>query len=155
MTGRAFVGTSGWAYASWKQKFYPADVKAKDLLRHYAVSDIASSVYRDRFGCWGFLDLWRIRPAEPFMERDVEYLRAIVLSVTEALRRAQAETFHIVQAPRVPGGPAVLVLAVMSDRNRDGRVAWATVRRDPMYCILLASENRFANRGTDKRSLPI
>ena len=36
MTGRAFVGTSGWAYASWKQKFYPADVKAKDLLRHYA-----------------------------------------------------------------------------------------------------------------------
>ena len=36
MTARAFVGTSGWAYASWKQKFYPADVKAKDLLRHYA-----------------------------------------------------------------------------------------------------------------------
>jgi uncharacterized protein YecE (DUF72 family) len=33
---RAYVGTSGWAYASWKQKFYPADVKAKDLLRHYA-----------------------------------------------------------------------------------------------------------------------
>ena len=36
MTGRAFVGTSGWAYASWKQKFYPADTKAKDLLRVYA-----------------------------------------------------------------------------------------------------------------------
>ena len=36
MTGRAFVGTSGWAYASWKQRFYPVDVKAKDLLRHYA-----------------------------------------------------------------------------------------------------------------------
>ena len=33
---RAFVGTSGWAYASWKQKFYPAEVKAKDLLHHYA-----------------------------------------------------------------------------------------------------------------------
>jgi len=36
MTGRAFVGTSGWAYASWKQKFYPPDTKAKDLLRVYA-----------------------------------------------------------------------------------------------------------------------
>jgi uncharacterized protein YecE (DUF72 family) len=36
VTGRAFVGTSGWAYASWRQKFYPADTKAKDLLRHYA-----------------------------------------------------------------------------------------------------------------------
>lgn len=36
MTARTFVGTSGWAYASWKQKFYPAEVKANDLLRHYA-----------------------------------------------------------------------------------------------------------------------
>ena len=24
------------------------------------VTDIASSVYRDRYGCWGFLDLWRM-----------------------------------------------------------------------------------------------
>ena len=33
---RAFVGTSGWAYASWKPIFYPADVKPKDFLRYYA-----------------------------------------------------------------------------------------------------------------------
>jgi uncharacterized protein YecE (DUF72 family) len=32
----AYVGTSGWAYASWKQKFYPPEVKTKDLLAHYA-----------------------------------------------------------------------------------------------------------------------
>jgi len=32
----AFVGTSGWAYASWKQKFYPPEVKTKALLAHYA-----------------------------------------------------------------------------------------------------------------------
>jgi len=32
----AYVGTSGWAYASWKQKFYPPTVKTKELLAHYA-----------------------------------------------------------------------------------------------------------------------
>jgi hypothetical protein len=68
-------------------------------------------VFRDRFGCWGFLDLWRVGPAEPFTERDLEYLRAIVPPVTEALRRAQAETFHIAEAPKVPGGSAVIVLS--------------------------------------------
>jgi uncharacterized protein YecE (DUF72 family) len=36
MTGRVFVGCSGWAYATWKPKFYPSEVKTKDFLRHYA-----------------------------------------------------------------------------------------------------------------------
>lgn len=33
---RAYVGTSGWAYATWKPIFYPAEVKTAGLLRHYA-----------------------------------------------------------------------------------------------------------------------
>ncbi len=33
---RAYVGTSGWAYSTWKPLFYPADVKTSGLLRHYA-----------------------------------------------------------------------------------------------------------------------
>jgi len=33
---RAYVGTSGWAYASWKPKFYPPEVKTAGLLRYYA-----------------------------------------------------------------------------------------------------------------------
>ncbi len=32
----AFVGTSGWAYATWKPKFYPPLVKPADFLRYYA-----------------------------------------------------------------------------------------------------------------------
>jgi len=45
----------------------------RELLGRYEVTDIASSVYRDRFGCWGFLDLWRIgTPA--FGEADIEFL---------------------------------------------------------------------------------
>src|SRR2546428_4159874 len=33
--GRAFVGTSGWSYTTWKPVFYPADTKSKDFLRYY------------------------------------------------------------------------------------------------------------------------
>ena len=83
----------------------------RELLAAYDVVDIASIVFRDRFGCWAFLDLWRVRPAKPFTERDAEYLSAIASPVTEALRRAQAETFHIADATRAPDGPAILVLS--------------------------------------------
>ena len=33
---RAYVGTSGWSYPSWKPGFYPAGTDAKDFLTHYA-----------------------------------------------------------------------------------------------------------------------
>jgi uncharacterized protein YecE (DUF72 family) len=33
---RAYVGTSGWSYPSWKPGFYPADAKPAEFLRHYA-----------------------------------------------------------------------------------------------------------------------
>lgn len=35
-TASAFVGTSGWSYATWRPKFYPEGMKAKDFLRFYA-----------------------------------------------------------------------------------------------------------------------
>ncbi len=33
---RAYVGTSGWSYPSWRPGFYPAAVKPPDFLRHYS-----------------------------------------------------------------------------------------------------------------------
>lgn len=33
---RAYVGTSGWSYPSWKPGFYPADAKPADFLAHYS-----------------------------------------------------------------------------------------------------------------------
>lgn len=35
-SGQIFAGTSGWAYASWKPKFYPAKLPAAKFLEHYA-----------------------------------------------------------------------------------------------------------------------
>ncbi len=34
--GKIFVGTSGWAYASWKPRFYPAKLGSAKFLSHYA-----------------------------------------------------------------------------------------------------------------------
>ncbi|HEY6395938.1 MAG TPA: LuxR C-terminal-related transcriptional regulator [Solirubrobacteraceae bacterium] len=83
----------------------------RELLAAHDVIDVASLVFRDRFGCWAFLDLWRVGSAEPFTDRDAAYLQAIASPVTAALRRAQAKTFHIPDAAPAPAGPAVLVLS--------------------------------------------
>ena len=44
------VGTSGWSYKQWKGSFYPADLSADDMLRHYAARlptvEINNSFYR-------------------------------------------------------------------------------------------------------------
>jgi uncharacterized protein YecE (DUF72 family) len=34
--GNVYVGTSGWAYATWKPRFYPAKLGATKFLSHYA-----------------------------------------------------------------------------------------------------------------------
>lgn len=34
--GKVYAGTSGWAYASWKPKFYPAKLGSKKFLEYYA-----------------------------------------------------------------------------------------------------------------------
>jgi DNA-binding CsgD family transcriptional regulator len=84
----------------------------RDLLCRYAVSDMASSVYRDRFGCWGFLDLWRTGPAGRFDAAEAGFLSLIAPQVTAALRRSQAGTFTQGAARElIPPGPVVLLLS--------------------------------------------
>ena len=80
----------------------------RELLRRYDVGDIASSVYRDRYGWWGFLDLWRIN--DRFTSAEAAFLAGIAAPVTTALRRAQANTFAPEHRPR-PRGPVVLLLS--------------------------------------------
>lgn len=36
MRDRVFIGTSGWAYPSWKPRFYPQALPQKKFLEHYA-----------------------------------------------------------------------------------------------------------------------
>jgi DNA-binding CsgD family transcriptional regulator len=87
----------------------------RELLNHYQVADIASSVYRDQFGCWGFLDLWRTQPPA-FPETDIEFLDHLAGPVTTALRHSQAKTFTpATAAGELPAGPVVLLLSAALD----------------------------------------
>jgi hypothetical protein len=66
-------------------------------------------VFRDRYGCWGFLDLWRAATATPFTSHEADVLSSIGDAVTTALRRGQANTFVVnpTREPRRPGSRAL------------------------------------------------
>jgi DNA-binding CsgD family transcriptional regulator len=84
----------------------------RDMLDRYGIGDVASLVFKDRFGCWGFLDLWRSGTVARFSSAEAAYLTGITEPVTLALRRSQANAF----AARDPSdkrrlGPVVLLLS--------------------------------------------
>lgn len=83
----------------------------RDMLSQFGVTDVASLVFRCRYGCWGFLDLWRITPTPAFSEQDAAFLTSIAKPVTDALRRCQAETFSLVATTTARVGPVVLMLS--------------------------------------------
>src|SRR6201995_1566897 len=65
----------------------------RDLLCRYQIRDIATSVFRDRFGCWAFLDLWRMQESPSFPAAELEFLHAVAGPLTRALRHSQALAF--------------------------------------------------------------
>jgi DNA-binding CsgD family transcriptional regulator len=83
----------------------------REMLHRYDVGDLASVVFRDRYGCWGFLDLWRIGAAAEYTAAEERRLAAMTGPVTTALRRAQAGTFAGVQPRTERAGPVVLLLS--------------------------------------------
>ncbi len=66
--GRLFVGTSGFAYKTWKPGFYPPDLKNKDMLRYYAERlpsvEINNTFYRAPTA--KLLEGWLAETPEPF-----------------------------------------------------------------------------------------
>lgn len=82
----------------------------REMLQHYGINDIVSVVFADRYGCWGFLDLWR-EGGEPFSDSDAELLADTAAAVCMALRKRQAAAFVVGRTESSPeDGPAVIVL---------------------------------------------
>jgi DNA-binding CsgD family transcriptional regulator len=83
----------------------------REVLGPSGIGDIASIVFRDRFGIWAFLDLWRFDTDTPFTARELAILAEDVATITDALRRGQARSFD--EPSPTPGrpGPAVLFLS--------------------------------------------
>jgi DNA-binding CsgD family transcriptional regulator len=53
--------------------------------------DVASMALRDRYGCWGFIDLWSTHRL--YAECDLALLRDLEAVLTAAMRRCQGSTF--------------------------------------------------------------
>ncbi len=84
----------------------------RELLCRYQIGDIATSVHRDRFGCWAFLDLWRTERAPPFAAAELEFLHSVAGPLTKALRHSQATTFAAERFGELASaGPVVLLLS--------------------------------------------
>jgi len=84
----------------------------RELLSRHGIGDVASAVFKDRFGCWSFLDLWRSGADARFSPAEAAFLSQITAPVTSALRRCQANTF-VIRGSREPRrvGPVVLLLS--------------------------------------------
>ena len=83
----------------------------RELLDGYLVVDLASVVFRDPYGCWGFLDLWRVGgDASAFTAGEAGFLTDLVRPVTTGLRRAHAAAFTAAPCGSPPG-PVVLLLS--------------------------------------------
>ena len=62
----------------------------RGLLSRYRVTDVLSTVFADKHGCWGWLDLWRAGDEGTFSEPETEYLAAAAPLVAAGLRRSRA-----------------------------------------------------------------
>jgi DNA-binding CsgD family transcriptional regulator len=83
----------------------------RDVLSRYGFGDVASAVFADQFGCWGFLDLWRNDTSVPFSRADAAFLATIAAPLATGLRHCQAGTFIDPATPHRPDlGPVVLTL---------------------------------------------
>lgn len=87
----------------------------RELLADYDITDVASIVFRDRFGCWAFLDLWRT--GSTFTPHEAAKLRPHVDLITQALRRCTVRTFSPQSVTRGAegSGPVVLTLTTELD----------------------------------------
>ena len=78
-----------------------ASLMWRELLRVHGVTDIASAVFRDRYGCWAFLDLWRV--GGPFTGRRTGRSSTTSRRCSPThLRRCAAACFEDRRRGRVP-----------------------------------------------------
>lgn len=80
----------------------------RHVQRDLGVADTASVTFADRYGAWGFLELWRT--SGTFDAADLDLLTSLVPPVTAGLRAAIARTFAEPAEVLPTTGPAVIVL---------------------------------------------
>lgn len=80
----------------------------REHLAGLGILDVVSVVFRDRFGWWGFLDLWRRESI--FTDDEVTALADVRPALASRLRGVQAAGFTAAEVPPGARGPGALVL---------------------------------------------
>ncbi|WP_277211242.1 helix-turn-helix transcriptional regulator [Isoptericola croceus] len=107
------------------------------IVRELGGVDVATLVFADQFGCWGFLDVWRLS-GPPFSRPELDRLREIAPIVTRGIRRALAHTFTLAPTSAPHRQPIVLLLD-------DGlRVHEQTTLTDAWLRILIPTDSDVA-----------
>jgi DNA-binding CsgD family transcriptional regulator len=65
------------------------------VLKRYGISDVLSTVFADKHGCWGWLDLWRVDTQGAFSDTETRYMSDVARELTPALRRSVARQFQV------------------------------------------------------------
>ena len=82
----------------------------RQLLAGYGVDDVLSIVFRDQYGCWGFLDLWRLHGS--FSTDECAVVDQVAMALNPSLRTCLAPAFaNGAGMPVRCDGPAVLLLS--------------------------------------------
>jgi len=80
----------------------------REHLAGLGILDVVSVVFRDRFGWWGFLDLWRRESR--FTGGEVAALGDVRPALTSRLRAVRAAGFTTAEVPPGARGPGALIL---------------------------------------------
>ena len=104
----------------------------REMLSRYGIGDVASAVFADQYGCWGFLDLWQ---DGSYHADDTGFLASLAAPLASALRQCQARTFSgPAAAHRRDAGPVVLTL------DDDLRILGRTAASQAWLNVLLPPE---------------
>ncbi|MEO6530244.1 MAG: LuxR C-terminal-related transcriptional regulator [Specibacter sp.] len=87
------------------------------ILRRYGVGDVLSVAFADKWGTWGWLDLWRGQDMPPFTAGEAGFLTALATVLTTGLRDCSAREFLLAGSDRKakPGSYHRQALLVVSE----------------------------------------
>ncbi|MDQ4051572.1 MAG: helix-turn-helix transcriptional regulator [Actinomycetota bacterium] len=130
----------------------------RHVQRELGIVDTAVVAFGDRYGSWGYLELWRT--AAEFTAEELALLTSMQTFVTAGLRAAVARTFVDPADQLLPVGPAVVVLAPdLSVRTRTEAAAQALLQLlppdEPMAPIPAAAYNVGAALIAQEEGVPV
>ena len=85
----------------------PRSPRWDEVFRRVGIGDMAIVACRDRYGCWGWLEIWRDSNDRPFDEHDLQLLAAVGPCFGSALRRTSYPPLAWIRSDR-PAGVIVL-----------------------------------------------